>query len=209
MKPLVIAHRGASWELPENTIAAFERAIEMGADFVEFDVRVTRDGELVIAHNPVRLPLARLRERKPDVATLDETLATCAGRIGIAVEIKVRGIEERTFAALDTHGVDRDAVIVVSFLPEVILTTRRLRPGFRTVQHVWRVSMRRAATYAWAAGFDNALATPRRLARAQALGLATTVYTVNESARMRELAALGVDGLFTDRPDVLRDVLDA
>ena len=54
MRPLVIAHRGASAELPENTLPAFERAIEIGADFVEFDVRARPDGELVVAHDRPR-----------------------------------------------------------------------------------------------------------------------------------------------------------
>ena len=48
MTPLVIAHRGASWDQPENTLPAFERAIEVGADFIELDVRARRDGELVV-----------------------------------------------------------------------------------------------------------------------------------------------------------------
>ena len=207
MPPLVIAHRGASWERPENTIAAFERAIELGADVVEFDVRPTHDGELVVAHDPVRLPFARLRERRPEVPTLDEVLEACADRIGLAVELKARGIAERTIAALDAHRADPERVMIVSFLPDAVLATRRLRPELRTVQHVWRVSLRRAAGYAWAAGFADAAATQRRLVLARSLGLATTVYTVNDVARMRELVALGVDAIFTDRPDVLRGVL--
>jgi len=59
-----------------------------------------------------------------------------------------------------------------------------------------------AARGVWAVGLEDRRATPRALARAQRLGLATTVYTVNDVARMRELAALGVSGLFTDRPDL-------
>ena len=51
-RPLVIAHRGASAERPENTIPAFERAIELGADYVELDVHARPDGELVVTHDP-------------------------------------------------------------------------------------------------------------------------------------------------------------
>ena len=54
MIPLVIAHRGASWDLPENTLPAFERAIEVGADFIELDVHARPDGELVVTHDPPR-----------------------------------------------------------------------------------------------------------------------------------------------------------
>ena len=67
-------------------------------------------------------------------------------------------------------------------------------------------SSRRAAE-AWAVGFANASVTRRAVARAQSAGLETTVYTVNEPARMLELAALGVTGIFTDRPDLARRTL--
>jgi glycerophosphoryl diester phosphodiesterase len=77
----------------------------------------------------------------------------------------------------------------------------------RTIQHVgFGVTIRRAAE-AWGVGFANAMATRRALSRAQLLGLATTVYTVNEPRRMLELAALGVTGIFSDRPDLLRATL--
>jgi glycerophosphoryl diester phosphodiesterase len=71
------------------------------------------------------------------------------------------------------------------------------------VQHVgFGVSIRRAAQGAWAAGFQNERLTNRGLLTAQRLGLETTVFTVNDEARMLELQRLGVSGIFTDRPDV-------
>jgi glycerophosphoryl diester phosphodiesterase len=196
--PLVIAHRGASWDEPENTLPAFERAIADGADFVEFDVHADRDGRLVVCHDA---PGTRR------VPTLEEVLELARGRIGVMVELKHpyryrrHDVVPRTLALLD-----EDAV-VVSFEPQALLATRRLRPELRTVQHVLWVPIRAAARYAWAAGFEDRRATPRRLARARAFGLATTVYTVNAPARMRELAALGVDGIFSDRPALLRETL--
>ena len=201
MTPLVIAHRGASWDLPGNTVPACRRAIEVGADYVEFDVRAAPDGTLVVAHDRVR------RDPPPHVPTLDELLGVCVGRVGLAVEIKERRVTEATRRALAEHGADPDSVIVVSFLPRVILETRRLRPDLRTIQHVAYVPMRTAARYAWAVGLENARATPRALELARRLDLATTVYTVNDERRMRELAELGTTGIFTDRPDVLRRTL--
>ena len=75
---LVIAHRGACWELPENTLAAFERAIEVGADFVEFDVHATSDGTLVVCHDR---PLG-------GELHLVEAVEALAGRIGVMCELK-------------------------------------------------------------------------------------------------------------------------
>ena len=79
-RPLVIAHRGASAELPENTLPAFERAIELGADFVELDVHARADGELVVTHDAPR--------RRTPLPTLAEVLDLCRGRIGVMVELK-------------------------------------------------------------------------------------------------------------------------
>ena len=199
-EPLVIAHRGASWDLPENTLPAFERAIEIGADFVEFDVHARPDGELVVAHDAPR--------PRDDVPTLEQVLDVCRGRIGVMVELKTphryrrHDVVRRTLELLDSDA------IVVCFEPGAIAVTRRLRPELRTVQHVALVPPRVAAAHGcWAVGFESRRATPRALARAHALGLATTVYTVNDAERMRELAALGVTGIFTDRPDLALQAL--
>jgi len=197
--PLVIAHRGASWDEPENTLPAFRRAIAVGADYIEFDVHPTRDGRLVVVHDRPRSSGA--------YPTLEEVLELTAGHVGVMVELK----HPYRYRRYDVVGrtlelVDDDAVII-SFEPGALRAVRRLRPRLRTIQHVGLgVSIRRAAG-AWAVGFANGAATPRAVAHARSAGFATTVYTVNEPARMLELAALGVTGIFTDRPDLARRTL--
>jgi glycerophosphoryl diester phosphodiesterase len=117
-------------------------------------------------------------------------------------ELKRPGRYRRHDLVRRTLGQLDDEAVVVCFQRPVLEEVRRLRPGMRTVQHVgFGVSIRRAAG-AWAAGFQNERVTARGLAAARRLGLETTVYTVNDEARMRELAALGVTGIFTDRPDL-------
>jgi glycerophosphoryl diester phosphodiesterase len=207
----VIAHRGASSEETENTLPAFERAIELGADFVELDVQASSDGELVVFHDlrldrltEARGPLRTRRAaelRELGIPTLEEVLELTAGRIGVMAELKSpwlfrrHDVVARTAALLPSDGV------VVSFSRRAILETRRLRPGLRTVQHVgYGTSIRAAAAFAWAAGYDAARVTPRGIAKGQALGLETTVYTVNDEARMLALRDLGVSGIFTDCP---------
>lgn len=188
----MIAHRGASAELPENTLPAFERAIEIGADFVEFDVW----NELQVTHDRP--------QRGRVYPTLAEVLDLCRGRIGVMVELKrPRGdLVERVLPMLD------DDAVLVCFQARALEHARALRPGIRTVQHVgFGVSIRRAARGAWAAGFQNERVTARGLAAARSLGLETTVYTVNDEARMRELRDLGVTGIFTDDPARARATL--
>lgn len=208
MTPLVIAHRGASWDHPENTLAAFRQAIAVGTDYIELDVRAAK-GCHVVVHDAVRHALVEMRELKPHVPTLDEVLDECAGHVGFVLDLKTRGIEEEVFATLDGHGVDADAVVIASFVPEIIRATRRLRPELRTIQHVGRVSVRRASEYAWGVGFPNLVANTARIERARGLGVRTSVFTVNERRRMHQLARYGVDAIFTDRPDVLRSILAA
>jgi glycerophosphoryl diester phosphodiesterase len=200
LKPLVIAHRGASWDLPENTLPAFERAIEVGADFVEFDVHAGADGELVVTHDAPR--------RRTGQPTLEEALDFCRGRIGVMVELK-RPYRYRRFDVVPrTLELLDDDAVVVCFEAGAIATVRALRPKLRTVQHVALVPLRAAAARGcWAVGFEDRRATPRALERARRLGLETTVYTVNDAQRMRDLAQLGVTGIFTDRPELARSTL--
>jgi glycerophosphoryl diester phosphodiesterase len=114
---LVVAHRGASAVAPENTLEAFEKAIELGADMVELDVRRGADGGLAISHDP--LPA-------PDVPTLEQVVALCAGRIALDVELKEPGLAEDVLRVVS--GVE---VVVTSFLAEVVERTKQLRPDVR------------------------------------------------------------------------------
>ena len=217
---LVIAHRGASADERENTLPAFERAIEVGADFVELDVQVSADGVLVVFHDldldrltPLRGPLRRrtaaeLREHA--IPTLDEVLAVTRGRIGVMAELKSAYLFRRHDVVGRTVAALGDDDVVLSFGRRTLVEARRRRPSLRVLQHVgYGVSIRSAASYAWAAGFHDPRVTVRGLARARQLGLETMVYTVNDEKRMRALAALGVDGIFSDRPALLCDVLSS
>lgn len=190
----VIAHRGASWDEPENTLPAFERAIVLGADYVEFDVHATRDGELVVCHDPPRGGEPRL----------GEVVDLLRDRVGVMCELKSPWRYRRHDVVARTVRLLPEDAIVVSFDRRALLEVG----GRRTLQHVgYGASIRGASRHAWGAGFHDPRVTPRGLAKARTLGLVTTVYTVNDAVRMRELAALGVDGIFSDRPDLLRETL--
>ncbi len=214
----VIAHRGASWDEKENTLPAFERAIEVGADYVEFDVQVSADGALVVFHDlrldrlteasgPLRARgLAELREL--GIPTLEEVLALTAGRIGVMVELKSPWLFRRHDMVGRTLRLLAPEAVVVSFSRRALLETHRLRPSLRTVQHVgYGVSIQAAARFAWAAGFDDARVTARGIAKAHALGLQALVYTVDEPSRLVAVQTMGADGVFTDRPDLARETL--
>lgn len=191
---LVVAHRGASFELPENTLAAFERAIEVGADYVELDVHADGDGRLVVTHDR---PLPG-----STYPTLVEALDLMRGRVPAMVELKTPARYRRFDVVARTVELLGADDVLVCFQRAALAEARALRPGLRTVQHVGFGVSIRGARDAWAAGFADARATRRGLAAARALGLLPLVYTVNDPARMTELAALGAAGIFTDRPEL-------
>jgi glycerophosphoryl diester phosphodiesterase len=214
----VIAHRGASAEERENTLPAFERAIELGADFVELDVQVTADGALVVFHDldldrltPLRgalrrRTLAELREH--GVPTLGEVVELARGRIGVMAELKSPHLYRRQDVIGRTAALLGDDDVLLAFSRRALQEALRRRPSLRVMQHVgYGVSIRSAAGYAWAVGFHDRRVTARSIARAERLGLETTVYTVNDPERMRALAAMGVGGIFTDCPDRAREAL--
>jgi glycerophosphoryl diester phosphodiesterase len=196
---LVLAHRGACWDAPENTLEAFELAIEEGADYVEFDVRA-REGQLVICHDP---------EPPPGLPTLDEVLSALKGRIGLAVEMKEPETADGVLDALEAHEIDPETTLMLSFHVGALEAVRRRRPELRCVVHVGPRPDPLTATRFWGVGFRDSTARPRPIRLAQSLGLAVLVFTVNEPGRMLELAALGVDGIFSDRPALLRETLAA
>src|ERR1700675_3455622 len=102
---LVIAHRGASAELPENTLPAFERALELGADFVELDVHADASGRLVVTHD--RPQPGRV------YPTLEETLELMRGRIPAMVELKTpRRYRRHDVVARTARLLDDDDVVL-------------------------------------------------------------------------------------------------
>jgi glycerophosphoryl diester phosphodiesterase len=191
---LVIAHRGASAELPENTLPAFERAIEIGADYVEIDVHADAEGRLVVTHEAPRA--------RRDYPTLEAALDLMRGRIGVMLELKTPSRYRRHNVVARAVGLLTDADALVCFQRQPLEEARALRPGLRTVQHVGITVSIRGARDAWAAGFHDARVTPRGIRAAQRLGLVPLVYTVNDERRMRDLAAAGAAGIFTDRPEL-------
>jgi glycerophosphoryl diester phosphodiesterase len=192
---LVIAHRGASAEHPENTLPAFERAVEVGAHYVEFDVHANAEGRLVVTHDRPRAGRA--------YPTLEEALDLLRGRAGAMVELKTphRYRRHEVVARAVRQLSDDDALVCFQVPP--LAEARALRPGLRTVQHVGVRVPVRAARDAWAAGFKDGRVTRRGLRAAEALGLKRLVFTVNDERRMQALADAGVDGIITDRPEAL------
>lgn len=151
--PVRIAHRGASGEglAPENTLAACERAIELGVDLLEVDVHATRDGHLVVLHDPTldrttdlsgpvaEKSLAEIRRadagswfdpkyRGERVPLLEEVLDLARRRALVLVEIKARHIAERVLQIVEEMGAG-DQVVIQSFAPQIVRRVKLLEPA--------------------------------------------------------------------------------
>jgi len=192
MPTLIVAHRGASAEAPENTLEAFARAMEMGADMIEFDVRRARDGRLVISHDPVR-------GRAAGLPTLEETVRLTKGRIQLDVELKETGCEREAVELLRAHYAPSDFCIT-SFLAPVLTEIRAIDPAIRTglIFALWNSSVRAACASPDA---DILVAHHRLAARAEKIGKPLFVWTVDDAALTRKLLErAGVTAIVTNNP---------
>lgn len=217
---LVIAHRGASAAAPENTIAAFELAVTLGADGIELDVRRSLDGHPVIHHDAHlpdgRLIAATLRSDLPDtVPGLTEALDACAGAF-VNIEIKNHHTEpdhdpELGLAAIVAQEISRrddptSRWLISSFDLATVDAMRGVAPGVRTAYLTWRDTD--AGLQATARGHHDAWHPHYRdvdadlIRRAHAMGIAVNVWTCDDPGDQQMLMSFGVDGICTNVPDV-------
>lgn len=225
-KALVIAHRGASADAPENTVEAYRLAGEQGADWVELDARRTADGHLAVLHDAVladgrTLVECNRADLPASVPSLAEALDACAG-MGVNIEIK-NWIDDPDYDAADSvaDGVvqllaDRggtDEVLISSFTDHTVERVRTTAPHLGTA---WLIhsSSPDAVEYAVAGGhraihpWDQGTTAPG-VSAARSAGLDVNVWTVDDPDRMRELIAMGVTGIVTNVPALAREIVDA
>ncbi len=247
-RPLVYGHRGARHAAPENTLEAFALAHEEGADGVEFDVRLTADGEVVVIHDATLTRVTAGRdERRVDslsvaelqrvaldggarVPTLRQALELCLDRnLRANVELKsdLRGdklaqrqhvtLVRRAAAVLRAMPEGAPLVLCSSFHPALALALKwrcgvagTSLPGAwlvhagqrRSLALTLRPSVLRRTSFE-AVHPEAALIDAERLAKWRAARVVVNAWTVNDEAEARRLAALGVDGLISDRPGAL------
>ena len=220
---------------PENTMAAFELAVELGADALELDLHLTRDNELVVIHDdtldrttdgsgPVHHrslgELMRLDAGRwfgegfagQRIPTLAQVLDRFAGKVPLALEVKAGStffpeIEEKVVSALREHAAIGDSA-VASFDHYALRRLKEIEPTIRTAALlVGRpVSLSALAGPAKADGLalEASFVTKTEVEACRASGLQLVVWVVNDPAQMRHFIKLGVDGIITDRPDLLR-----
>jgi len=220
----VIAHRGASRERPENSIAAFELALEQGADGIELDVQLTRDGVAVVLHDPT---LARFGGRRrvagtdwheigePGPPRLDDVLDRFGRRTVLLIELKAveRGataaerhlaLVETTVRAVRRRRLDARCALLC-FDRGLLDVAAGLAPGIPRVLNVSPQRLARAPSSASLAGLDAVSADVRTLAprwgaAVRHAGLPLLAWTCNTPRRVDAALAAGATGVMSDRP---------
>jgi glycerophosphoryl diester phosphodiesterase len=236
--PWVIAHRGASGHAPENTFAAFQRAVELGGTFIETDLHVTRDGRFVAIHDDTverttngsgdvrNFALDELREVDAGmwfdrtfmgerIPTLEEVLEfSRVHDVVFYLELKyaaVWGMDHALVAALQ-KAQSAPRTIVISFDPATLTPLRRLDPSIMTgllVEDAKPDCIQSAIDLGVRQLCPKVSSmTPELVEKAHRSDLQVVTWTANTLADMRAMMAAGVDGIMTDFPDRLRALIE-
>ncbi len=216
-----IAHRGASAYEPENTLRSFRRAIEMKADMIEFDVRLSRDGHLVIVHderverttngdglvkektlNELRRLDAGKGERVP---TLEEVINFARGKTGFVIELKEPGTEEGVISLVKEDGIIGD-VFIVSFHRDLIKSVKDLGPRIRTGLILYSspdpIRLAKECLADAVAPFHD-FVVKDLVQEAHNSNLILITWTVDSREEAERLKDMGVDGIVTNKPDLI------
>jgi glycerophosphoryl diester phosphodiesterase len=225
-----VAHRGASAERPENTLPAFELAIAQRADVVECDVRRTSDGALLILHDATvdrttsgsgelrAMTAAEARaldagggERIPELA---DVLALAAGRVRVNVDLKEADIVDDAVAVVRAAGAE-GGVTFISFLPEVWQRLAELAPDTPVIHLIESaaglasLAMGEAgsAHVATGVGVPFDIVNEGMVERMHRHGYGVFAWTVDDEDEMRRLIACDVNGIVSNRPAALAEVI--
>jgi glycerophosphoryl diester phosphodiesterase len=238
---LNIAHRGASAVAPANTIAAFERAVTLGADGIEFDVHLSADGVPVVIHDfavdattdgsgrVLELSLAQLKQLDAGayfdpaftgerIPTLEEVLQAFGDRLLLNIELKStskrdNGLERAVVALIEEHGL-ASRVLFSSFNPLSLRRAKKIAPHI-LAGLLYAPDLPLYLSRAWLAPLaphearhpEHTIVDAHYMAWARRRGYRVNAWTVDDPDEMRRLIDLGVDGIITNVPDVLRDTL--
>jgi glycerophosphoryl diester phosphodiesterase len=233
-KALIMAHRGASSMAPENTLAAVKQAIADGADWVEIDVQETADGEVVVTHdsdfmkqagvglkiwNATAADLENIdigswfdpKFKDERVPKLQDVLVECKGKIGVTIELKYYGhderLEERVVEIVEASGMASN-VIVMSLKASAVKKMKSLRPSWKIGQLLSVSAGRLTNSEADFVAVNASYADRRFVRSAHKIGKEVYVWTVNDAPTMSAMLSRGVDGLITDKPALARSVLE-
>jgi len=214
---LNIGHRGAAGQVLENTMPSFHKALELGADGFELDVRQTADSRLVVVHGAVvnghavaTSSFADIRKLSEgfEVPLLEEVLKTFGKRAYLDIEIKTPGFEQAAISLIEKYC-DRDRTLISSFHAQTLVKARQLAPelqlGFiynRTQDEETRHNCPIDVVIP-----QFRLASQDLIDEIHGEGLKVFAWTVNDAHEVRRLREYSIDGLISDHPEMVAKLL--
>lgn len=219
-----IGHRGARAYTPENTLKSFKRAIEIGVNAIEFDVRQTKDKKLIVFHDD---KVDRLTDGKGFVKDLtlkqikslnvggepipsfEEALDFIDKKVQrIVIELKETGFEHKVLKEIKKRGLE-DRVIIVSFLENALEKVRELSKNIETgliyVRHPNPIKSALKLKANYLVSFYRFTHT-KNIQKAHTEGFKVIVWTINKKEEAVKYAEKGVDGIASDKPDILKEI---
>jgi len=222
-KVLNIAHRGYTRRHPENTLEAFQDALELDVDGIEFDVQETADGRFFIFHNDDidGRPILQLRSDEMQrkrirgkfrIPTLEQALKLCGKGTGLIVELKqVRSLEKLLSMLRDYADTERMAL--VSFDAELVARMAELAPDIRrgviSDAPLERPSAVTHHTGSSAMGVRCQDLRPDLIAQLHEAGTMAFVWGCPDAASVRKALSFDIDGIISDYPEVVKEVQSA
>lgn len=218
----IIAHRGASAYEPENTLRAIRKALELNSKMIEVDVRSSKDGKIVVIHdesvdrttngkglvkNLMLEEIKKLDAGKGErIPTLQEVINAVRKRAILIIEIKVLNIEDSIVKTIEKEDIEKE-VIVTSFNHHILKKIKDLNPVIKTGV-IFKCHPIKSADLALNANADSLFPEHKYLSEemvkeAHENGLKIYPWTIDDPNRANELIEIGVDGIVTNKPDLL------
>lgn len=210
---LIIGHRGAAGHLPENTMPSFHKALELGADGFELDVRITGDGKLVVVHNSVVGGQAIQTSNYADIRQLpdgyeiplfEDFLKAFGRRAFLDIELKSPGFEEEALGLMQRHC-DLTRTILSAFQPQTLLKVRQIAPDL-PLGYIYNRTQEEESRHNCPIEYvipQFRLASRDLINEVHGEGLKVFAWTVNDAQEATRLMDLGIDGLISDYPEML------
>ncbi len=237
MPPLIIAHRGASAYEPENTLRAFQRAIEQGAQMIELDLHTTRDGQVVVIHDATldhttnlkgrvdQLTLAEIKRadagQDERIPTLDEVLDLTTGKLRLYLEIKDPRAAAPTLQTIRARRCQGEMLLAsfdLALMRQLGNEVRDVELGVILGSESLNPVVRYREAFPWRAlrpinyqvlCMQVELCYGYLARRVKASGKRLYVWTADSEEQFARMIARKVDGIVTNRPDRLREFLGA
>ena len=230
-KVLLIAHRGANKLAPENTLKAFSKAIELGADYIEFDIHQSKDGEIVVMGDANTLTTTgydglikemTIRELKKldcgeceQIPTLKEMIEVTKGRIGLQCEVKAPGLANELVNILKEENLIETS-IVSSFMYSELLKLKEIAPNLKlgflfqtgSQKGVKRNIQKVKNHKLYAIHPQYGLVDKEIIEFAHENDIKVITWTVNTKRVIKKLAQMDVDGIITDDIPIAKEAID-